>query len=88
MSKRERRQNVEGGEVERSEQLSQELRETDFLLNQKILQLETLYQAGLNVGSSLEIGQIVDEFLPQAIAMVDARAGFLLRRERGHRELV
>jgi PAS domain S-box-containing protein len=74
--------------ADRSAQLTQELRETDFLLNQKILQLETLYQAGLNIGSSLEIGQIVDEFLPQAIAMVDARAGFLLRRERAHKQLV
>lgn len=74
--------------MDRSAQLTRELRETDFLLNQKILQLETLYQAGLNMGASLEIGQIVDEFLPQAIAMVDARAGFLLRRERAHKQLV
>ncbi len=85
MNKREREKKRP---ADRSEQLSQELRETDFLLNQKILQLETLYQAGLNIGASLEIGQIVDEFLPQAIAMVDARAGFLLRGERAHKQLV
>ena len=71
---------------DRAEALARELRETDFLLNQKIVQLETLYQAGLNLGGSLEVEEIVGEFLLLAIAMVDARGGFLFFREERTRD--
>jgi adenylate cyclase len=62
---------------DRAEQLARDLRESNFLLNQKIVQLETLYQAGLNLGASLQVEEIIGEFLFLAVAMVDARSGFL-----------
>ena len=70
-----------------SEDLEGQLRETRFQLNQKAFQLETLYETGLSLGASLQIEEIVGEFLLLSVAMVDARAGFLLLREEGHRRL-
>ncbi len=71
--------------ADRAEDLARQLRDTNFLLNQKIVQLETLYEAGLSLGASLQLEQIGGEFLFLAVAMVDARAGFLLLRdERRH----
>jgi hypothetical protein len=67
--------------------LDDQLRETRFQLNQKAFQLETLYETGLSLGASLQIEAIVGEFLLLSVAMVDARAGFLLLREEGHRRL-
>jgi len=64
-----------------AERLSRQLRETNFLLNQKIVQLETLYQAGLSLGASLQVEEIVGEFLLLAVAMVDARGGFLFLQD-------
>ena len=66
---------------DRTEQLARDLRESNFLLNQKIVQLETLYQAGLNLGASLQVEEIIGEFLFLAVAMVDARSGFLFLQE-------
>jgi len=66
---------------DRAEQLARDLRESNFLLNQKIVQLETLYQAGLNLGASLQVEEIIGEFLFLAVAMVDARSGFLFLKE-------
>ena len=57
-----------------SEDLEGQLRETRFQLNQKAFQLETLYETGLSLGASLQIEEIVGEFLLLSVAMVDARA--------------
>jgi len=70
-----------------SSDLAAQLQETRFQLRQKTFQLESLYESGLNLGASLEIEEIVGEFMLLALAMVDARAGFLLLREKGQRQL-
>ena len=70
------------------EDLERQLRETRFQLNQKVFQLETLYETGLSLGASLQIEEIVGEFLLLSVAMVDARAGFLLLRDENRRRLV
>jgi adenylate cyclase len=63
-------------------------RQNDFRLNHKALQLETLYEAGLALSSSLQVEEVVGEILPLAVAMVDARGGFLFLKDETTRRLV
>ena len=73
-----------------SDSLSQELHETRFRLDQTQAQMETLCQAGLRLATSLQLQDLVGEFLQLAVSMVDARAGFFfLKDEKTNRfELV
>lgn len=70
--------------------LNRELQETRFRLNQTLAQMETLCQAGLRLATSLQLQDVVGEFLKLAVSMVDARAGFFfLKDEKTNRfELV
>ena len=68
------------------EELARRLQETTFRLNQKIVQLETLHQAGLALAASLQVEQVMGESMLLAVGMVDARGGFLfLTEETGNR---
>ena len=60
----------------------------DFLLNHKVLQLETLYEAGLTLGSSLQVEEVIGEILQLAVTLVDARGGFLYLKDEETRRLV
>ncbi len=66
---------------ERVAQLARELTETNFRLNQTQAQLETLNQAGLNLAASLQVQDVVGEFLQLAVAMVDASGGFFFLKD-------
>ena len=67
-------------------QLTAELRDTQFRLNQALVQQEALYHAGLALGATLQVEEVIGEILPLAVSMVDARSGFLfLRDERSRR---
>ena len=70
--------------------LNQELQETRFRLKQTLAQMETLCQAGLRLATSLQLQDVVGEFLELAVSMVDARTGFFfLKDEKTNRfELV
>jgi class 3 adenylate cyclase/anti-sigma regulatory factor (Ser/Thr protein kinase) len=70
--------------------LAGELREKHFQLSQKVVQLETLYEAGLSLSHSLQTESVIGEFLQLAVGMVDARGGFLFLKEerRGRLALV
>ena len=70
-----------------SKDLEGQLREMRFQLNQKAFQLETLYETSLSLGASLQLEEIIGEFMLLSVAMVDARAGFLLLRDENHRRL-
>ena len=65
-----------------SQSLVDEVGASNFQLNRKVVELETLYQAGLNLGSSLEASNVIEEVLALAVGVVDARAGFLLLKDR------
>ena len=67
---------------DRARQLADELQRTNFLLNQKIVQMETLYETGLSLSSSLRADEVVGQLLPRAVAVVDARSGFLYFRDQ------
>jgi class 3 adenylate cyclase/GAF domain-containing protein len=58
-----------------------ELRDTNFQLNRKVVELETVYDAGLALASSLQVETVFEEILLLAVGMVDARSGFLLVRD-------
>jgi class 3 adenylate cyclase/PAS domain-containing protein len=71
---------------EDAKRLAVELRDTNFRLNQKIVQMETLYDAGVNLGASLQIEDVIGQILPLAVVMLNARGGFLfLKDERTRR---
>ncbi len=65
-----------------SQRLVDEVGASNFQLNRKVVELETLYQAGLSLGSSLEASNVIEEVLALAVGVVDARAGFLFLKER------
>ena len=68
------------------EELARRLEETTFRLNQKIVQLETLHQAGLALAASLQVEEVMGESMLLAVGMVDAHGGFLfLKEETGNR---
>jgi PAS domain S-box-containing protein len=72
---------------EAHDNLGRDLREANFRLCRKLAQMEALHQASLALGSSLEEGVILGEFLPLAISMLDARGGLLLLRQGRRRGL-
>ena len=67
--------------TERAEQLASELRDANFRFNQKIVQLEYLYEAGVRLSASLQREDVVAGVLPLAVTTLDARCGFLLLRD-------
>ena len=68
---------------DRSEHLTKDLEDANFRLNRKLAQMETLHEAGLSLGSSLNVQDVIEEFLRNAVAVVDASSGFLfLKHEK------
>ena len=62
---------------------TRDLQEANFRLNRKLAQMEALHQVGLDLCSCLDVQDVVDRFLHQAVAAVDGRRGFLfLKQER------
>lgn len=78
------------GPLDESEyyRLTSQVREQHFQLSQKVVQLETLYQAGLSLSHTLQTDAVIGEFLQLAVGMVDARAGFLFLKEEHRQRLV
>jgi len=69
-----------------SPDLTRALRDANFKLNQKVAQMESLYDAWLAMSGSLDVEAVVGELLQLAVATVDARAGFLfVKSEKGQR---
>ncbi len=66
-------------------QMAAELRDTQFRLNQALVQQEVLYHADLALGSTLQVEEVIGKILPLAVSMVDARSGFLFLRDEHNR---
>lgn len=66
--------------------LIEEIKASNFRLNHKVLELETLYDVGMAVTSVLDISRVVDEILIRLIGILDARGGFLVLKNEtsGH----
>jgi sigma-B regulation protein RsbU (phosphoserine phosphatase) len=60
--------------------LIRSLRDTNFQLNRKILELETLYDLGIAISSLLEVNELYEQILINAVGLTDASAGLLALR--------
>jgi sigma-B regulation protein RsbU (phosphoserine phosphatase) len=63
--------------------LSHAIKETRFALNERVLELESLYDLGLAVSGTLDIDLLADEILFRSISLTDSRSGALHLIEDG-----
>ncbi|HUX06837.1 MAG TPA: SpoIIE family protein phosphatase [Acidobacteriota bacterium] len=62
------------------------LKTTNFQLNRKILELEILYDLGIAIGTLMEIRELSEQILINAVGLTDASTGMLaLKEEKGGR---
>ena len=66
-----------------NQRLTQEMREGDFQLKYRLLELESLYDIGLSIASTLNIDDLADEILFRMISLTNARRAALYLREGG-----
>lgn len=67
-----------------NQRLLQETREGDFQLKYRLWELESLYDIGLSIASTLNIDEVADEILFRMISLINARrAALYLRNESG-----
>jgi sigma-B regulation protein RsbU (phosphoserine phosphatase) len=58
--------------------LSRVVKEANFELKARLLELESLYDLGLSLGGQLDLGTLADEVLTRSISLTDARKGTLV----------
>jgi phosphoserine phosphatase RsbU/P len=64
-----------------NQRLLQEAREGDFQLKYRLWELESLYDIGLSIASTLNIDELADEILFRMISLTNARRASLFLRE-------
>lgn len=64
-----------------SQRLTQEMREGDFQLKYRLWELESLYDIGLSIASTLNVDELADEVLFRMISLTNARRAALFLRE-------
>ena len=64
-----------------NQRLLQETREGDFQLKYRLWELESLYDIGLSIASTLNIDELADEILFRMISLTNARRAALFLRE-------
>lgn len=57
--------------------LKQELKEQQFQINYRVVELENLYDVGLAVAGTLDLDRLSEEILLRAVSLLDARRGAL-----------
>jgi sigma-B regulation protein RsbU (phosphoserine phosphatase) len=67
--------------------LKQDLKEQQFQVNYRVVELEALYDVGLAVASTLDLDRLSEEILLRAVSLLDARRGALYIREDGRYRL-
>jgi sigma-B regulation protein RsbU (phosphoserine phosphatase) len=65
-----------------NQRLMQETREGDFQLKYRLWELESLYDIGLSIASTLNIEELADEILFRTISLTNARRAALFLRDR------
>jgi sigma-B regulation protein RsbU (phosphoserine phosphatase) len=65
-----------------NQRLMQETREGDFQLKYRLWELESLYDIGLSIASTLNIDELADEILFRMISLTNARRAALYLREQ------
>lgn len=66
-----------------NQRLMQESREGDFQLKYRLWELESLYDIGLSIASTLNVDELADEILFRMISLTNARRAALYLREDG-----
>jgi phosphoserine phosphatase RsbU/P len=61
-----------------ADRLTRLVKEADFELRARLLELESLYDLGLSLGGQLDLGRLGDEVLSRSISLTDARKGTLV----------
>ncbi|HEX7708769.1 MAG TPA: SpoIIE family protein phosphatase [Thermoanaerobaculia bacterium] len=64
-----------------NQRLVQEMREGDFQLKYRLWELESLYDIGLSIASTLNVEELADEILFRMISLTNARRAALYLRE-------
>lgn len=72
---------VFAGTLIANHRLTQEAREGDFQLKYRLWELESLYDIGLSIASTLNIDELADEILFRMISLTNARRAALFLRE-------
>ncbi|HEX4959221.1 MAG TPA: SpoIIE family protein phosphatase [Thermoanaerobaculia bacterium] len=67
--------------------LKQELKEQQFQVNYRVVELEALYDVGLAVAATLDLDRLSEEILLRAVSLLDARRGALYLLEDGRYRL-
>jgi phosphoserine phosphatase RsbU/P len=65
----------------RTVHLRQQLKQQSFQVNYRVVELESVYEVGLAIASTLDLDQLSEEILLRAVSLLDARRGALYRRE-------
>ncbi|MDP9193897.1 MAG: SpoIIE family protein phosphatase [Acidobacteriota bacterium] len=66
-----------------NQRLTVEMREGDFQLKYRLWELESLYDIGLSIASTLNVDELADEILFRMISLTNARRAALYLREGG-----
>lgn len=67
--------------------LRQDLKEQQFQVNYRVVELEALYDVGLAVAGTLDLDRLSEEILLRAVSLLDARRGALYVLEEGRYRL-
>ncbi len=67
--------------------LRQELKDQQFQVNYRVVELESLYDVGLAVAATLDLEKLSEEILLRAVSLLDARRGALYIVENGRYRL-
>jgi len=66
------------GSLVGAHRLSRQVREAEFELKARLLELESLYDLGLSLGGQLDLSALADEVLFRSISLTDAGKGTLI----------
>lgn len=67
--------------------LKQDLKEQQFQVNYRVVELEALYDVGLAIAATLDLDRLSEEVLLRAVSLLDARRGALYLLENGRYRL-
>jgi len=73
--------------VLKSARLRHELKDQQFQVNYRVVELEALYDVGLAVSATLDLDRVSEEILLRAVSLLDARRGALYILEDGRHRL-
>src|SRR5215472_8988449 len=75
------------GAVVATHRLGRQVRDAEFELKARLLELESLYDLGLSLGGQLDLSALADEVLFRSISLTDAGKGTLVLFDDGGRIL-